>query len=862
MPKFMKTVVLSIVVLVVVATVGIWFGHELLQPAKHAHAATSLPYNATANGPYSVQGNKIVGANGQQYIFHGVGRDGLEYNCSGEGPLDQQHLAYMGQGTNASGVTYWGANTVRLPLSEGFWLHGAPGFPCSSPQYQLTVKQTIDTLTALKLNVIIDLQWTDAGGQSGQGGGGWAMPDADSVTFWQQVAPIYKSYSNVLFEAYNEPHPASWSCWATACTISNDTNTSEDCQCQKTLSYPSVGMQALVTTIRNTGANNIILVGGMNWGFDLSQIATYHITGSNIVYDTHPYPYADKVSTTWDAAFGHISATYPVISAESGEYDCGSSYESQLLPYFDAHQIGWVAWSWVSKGAVCNYPQLVTDYNGTPSANTGQYIYQYLHSYAPSTSAVNKIWYFAEGRVGAGFQEYLTLNNPDPANDCAVTLNYLLEGGNPASKTITVPHATRVTDSVNGDLNVAYNQAIGVSVSTIASVNNSITPGCTGVVVERPMYFSWHGVNSGSDVMGATHLGTNFYFGDVPSGSGYTSYITILNPPGAQPAVVTATYYLGGKSVGVPQSVTVQPGTRGTLAPSTAGFSTAHVSAVVTSTQPVMVERPDYFNNINAGNAHTISGATSVVGVQTLSNDWLFAEGYTGGSFQEYLAIANLDTKAKAPANVTITIEYPDGSTQTYPMTVNSMDQIIWNVNAMAPAGNISAEVASTGAQIVVEREMYFQYNHTIQANGGFQVITSGGTDVIGQPGPASKTGYAFAEGFSRNNYNEWLTLQNPTNTDEAMNIVMVNGYGRIYRPLGVVVHAHSRYTIDVSALVLQNMVQPGDDHRGYEVSMTVQTTVTGAYFVAERPMYWNTGSPSIGGTAGGSDVIGYTQGA
>ena len=104
--------------------------------------------------------------------------------------------------------------------------------------------------------------------------------------------------------------------------------------------------------------------------------------------------------------------------------------------------------------------------------------------------------------------------------------------------------------------------------------------------------------------------------------------------------------------------------------------------------------------------------------------------------------------------------------------------------------------------------------------------------------------------------------MQNPTTTDEAMNIVMVNGYGRTYRPLGVVVHAHSRYTMDVSTLVLQNMVQPGDDHRGYEVSMMVQTTVTGAYFVAERPMYWNTGSPSLGGTLGGSDVIGYTQGA
>lgn len=855
-----KFLALSSIVFVVVALAGIWVRPVLFNPHTSAHAAAAtLPYNATANGPYTVHGNMIVGADGKQYIFHGIGRDGLEFNCSGQGPLDSAHLAFMGSGSG-NGGTYWGANTVRLPLSEGFWLHGAPGFPCSSSQYQSTVKQTVDALTALKLNVILDLQWSDAGGQSGQGGGPWAMPDADSVTFWQQVAPIYSGYSNVLFEAFNEPHPASWSCWSGQCTMTNDTGPSNDCQCTKTFTYQSVGMQALVTAIRGSGASNLILVGGMNWGFDLSQIPNNRILGSNIVYDTHPYPYTDKAPSTWDAAFGNISKTYPVISAESGEYDCSSSYMSQLLPYFDAHQIGWSAWSWDIIGNVCGYPQLITDYQGTPAASTGQYIYQYLHSYAPSTNAVSKTWYFAEGRVGAGFTEFLTVNNPDPINDCSVNLQYLLEGGNPVNKTITVTHATRLTESVNGDLYIPSNRSTGVSVSTIATVNTAITPGCNGVVVERPMYFLWHGVNSGSDVVGATKLGTTFYFGDIPTGTGYTSYITILNPPASQTATVTATYYVGGKSVGTPQSVQVTPGTRGTIAPSIAGLP-AHVAAIITSTQPVMVERPDYFSNVSVGNAHTVSGASSVVGVQTLSNDWLFAEGYTGGQFQEYLVISNLDTSAKAAANVTINIEYDTGTNQSYHVTVNSLDQVIWNVNQNAPAGNISAEVTSTGANIVVQRELYFQYNHTIHTGNGFQVITSGGTDVIGQVGPAKQMTYAFAEGFSRNGYNEWLTLQNPTANSESMNIVMINGYGRIYRPTGVVVAPHSRYTMDVSALVLQYMVQSGDDHRGYEVSMTVSTTTNGAYFVAERPMYWNTGSPTVGGTIGGSDVIGYVMG-
>src|SRR5689334_17962788 len=130
------------------------------------------------------------------------------------------------------------------------------------------------------------------------------------------------------------------------------------------------------------------------------------------------------------------------------------------------------------------------------------------------------------------------------------------------------------------------------------------------------MFFNALGTNSGSDVLGMTHLGTTFYFGDVAQGAqhgggSYSSFITILNPVGGQTATVTATYYAGGKQI-TSQSVKVPGGSRGTIFPS--GFS-GRVVAVVTSTQPVAVERPTYFSNINGGNAGTVSGGADVVGV-------------------------------------------------------------------------------------------------------------------------------------------------------------------------------------------------------------------------------------------------------
>ncbi len=857
-----RSVVVSLVALlsIIAGAIGLlpsfnagYVAHAATASAQAQQVQQRKHSSTTANGPYTVKGNKIVDASSNPYLFHGVGRDGLEYDCNGDGFFDATHLAFMGPGTNGSNGIYWYANTVRLPLSEGFWLKGAANRNCTASGYQALVKSVVTSLTNMHLNVMLDLQWSDAGGQSGDGGGPWAMPDNDSVTFWQQVATAYKGYSNVLFEVFNEPHPASWSCWKSGCSVTKDTSYSNDCGCTKTFNYTAVGMQTLVTAIRNTGANNLAIVGGMNWAFDLSQIPTYTITGSNVVYDTHPYNYADKQPSTWPAAFGNISNTYPVISAESGQYDCGISFMSQLLNYLEAHNIGWLAWAWALQGQPCTYPQLIMDYNGTPAQNMGFLVYQQLRRDAgvstQPASPVNKTWYFAEGKVGQGFNEYLTLSNPDPLNNCNVQLNYLIQGGSPKTVNLTVPHSSRVTESVNHDLGIS---SPGSSTSYAVSTIVNVTGGCNGIVAERPIYFNYHGINSGNDVMGATSLGTTFYFPDVPSGSGYTSYLTILNPQNSQ-ANITATYYANGSQVGQ-QTLQVPANTRGTISPGSISLP-AHTAVVVTSNQPVLVERPDYFYNINAGAAGTISGGNVVTGVQNLSNDWLFAEGFTGNSsqphWQENLVIANVDP-ANATASVTITLEFTNGTTKQAAISLGAKSQYIYNVNSAAPQSSVSADVSSSGAKIVVERELFFQYSHTVSAPNGFSLSAKGSTDVIGQPGPAGKTIYTFAEGYTAPNFNEWLTLQNPTGTNELIYITLTNGLGQIYSPGGISVAAHSRSTVDITQMVLQHMYS-GTNTNGYSISMTVQTYAAGAVFVAERPEYWN-----HSGTQGGSDVLGF----
>jgi hypothetical protein len=185
-----------------------------------------------------------------------------------------------------------------------------------------------------------------------------------------------------------------------------------------------------------------------------------------------------------------------------------------------------------------------------------------------------------------------------------VNITYLLGNGAPAgtqpiTESVNISTSTRFTEFVNHDLNAAGllpTPASSVEVSTIVQVDPHDT-NCNGVVAERPMYFTnFQGVSSGTDVVGATQLGKSFYFADMPTVAGYHSYITILNPPNGQSANIAATYYQGGQAINsTPQTLVVAPGTRGTIIPPA---SNAHMSAVVTSDQPVMVERPSYFSSI------------------------------------------------------------------------------------------------------------------------------------------------------------------------------------------------------------------------------------------------------------------------
>ncbi len=475
------------------------------------------------------------------------------------------------------------------------------------------------------------------------------------------------------------------------------------------------------------------------------------------------------------------------------------------------------------------------------------------------TSPANTTWYFAEGSVGNGFQEYLTLQNPSVNQSATVNITYLFE--NKASVVVShvVPASSRATVSVNQDLHVLKPTDPQQALSAIVQVINN----GPGIVVERPMYFSHNGIQSGTDVMGATNPQSAYYFPSVDTrntGRTYLSYLTLLNPSTTQTANVTVTYYTGAcgqssQSACPTQTVAIAPLHRGTATPLSLNLY-QQTSASVMSDHSIVVERPTYFKDTiaNAGGATT--GAASEVGATNPGKDWLFAEGYTGSNFQEYLTLANFGTTA---TSADITLEYDNGHRQAITVSVPALSHIYFDVNHAnaAPSGTCdtnpchtstasSVEVTSA-ANIVVDRLMYFH-------KGSAKI--SGATETVGEAGPAVHSVYAFAEGYTAGSFDEYLTLQNPTMNDETVAVTLfVDTYVLQEQ---VVVKAQSRKTVSINSLVVpiaQVYDNMGPD--SYSVSLTVQALGSNAKIVAERPMYFN-----FHGDPGGTDVLGYTQNA
>ncbi|HEY4186330.1 MAG TPA: glycoside hydrolase family 5 protein [Polyangia bacterium] len=305
----------------------------------------AAPTQPVAPGGYYVNGNTICTPAGRPHLLHGVDRPSLEWSTTGEN-LSQADFALMAT---------WNANVVRIALNQDFWLSASPQF---GPGYAAAVDDAVTWAETAGLDVILDLHWSDAGvlgncTSTQTTSCQQNMADLNSMTFWSEVAARYQNDGRVMFELYNEPHDISWSTWRDGGPVNG---------------YQAVGMQQLYDTIRGTGAQNLVLIGGVGWAYDLSGIETYRVTGYNIAYATHPYDTSGRLPTMWDHSWGYLTRTDPVVVTEFGALNdatCATGYSAELIQYADANAASWTAWAWFPGG--CKFPAIINDWTGAPS---------------------------------------------------------------------------------------------------------------------------------------------------------------------------------------------------------------------------------------------------------------------------------------------------------------------------------------------------------------------------------------------------------------------------------------------------------------------------------------------------------------
>ncbi len=262
-----------------------------------------------------VVGSQLLDANGQPARLRGVNCAGLEWSSDADGRMPR---------TVEVAVQDWHANLIRLPLCQDRWFGRTPEQNDGGAGYRALVRQLADFCAANDAYLLLDLHWSDAG-QWGRHIGQHDLPDRNSVAFWQDVAPAFKDDPAVLFDLYNEPSHVDWDEWYHGGPI-----TETDQKTGTTLTYDAVGLPALVTAIRATGAKNVIVAGGINWAYELEGIVPgrelQDPAGNGIIYAVHPYPHAyarigRETIAQWVARMEPFARRFPIIVSEFGSLE-------------------------------------------------------------------------------------------------------------------------------------------------------------------------------------------------------------------------------------------------------------------------------------------------------------------------------------------------------------------------------------------------------------------------------------------------------------------------------------------------------------------------------------------------------------
>ncbi|MEW6552701.1 MAG: hypothetical protein AB1384_00250 [Actinomycetota bacterium] len=195
-------------------------------------------------------------------------------------------------------------------------------------------------------------------------------------------------------------------------------------------------------------------------------------------------------------------------------------------------------------------------------------------------------YFFAEGYTRDGFDTWLTLQNPGNGS-IAVEARFMLSGMLPIDRTYPVPAGSRCTINVNSEVGA------GMDVSVRLRSKHEF-------YAERPMYFDYKGGvpgyawDGGHVSAGAIAPARDWYFAEGCTRGGFEEWLCVQNPNDKKIAIsvdyITAGGYVLRKDYAAEASSRISIFVNGDVGPD------QDVSAHVHCDDPIVVERPMYFN--------------------------------------------------------------------------------------------------------------------------------------------------------------------------------------------------------------------------------------------------------------------------
>jgi uncharacterized protein (TIGR03437 family) len=267
-----------------------------------------------AAGPYQVDGNRILDARGRAYLVRGtelptltlkdsdIAGDGKEF-----GAFSPSSLISIRQRLNM--------NAVRLPVNPLEYQEDSA--------YRARLLEVVESANAFELLVILAV---DPDGP---------LSPQTLAQFWTRCAGDFKHHPNVFFAVAPAPGmraDSGWSLWQSA-------------------------MQALVEAVRSGGAQQPVLLAGLQPdGFD-GVTPSLQVHDRNVIYEATPRYATTRTDADRWRQFGSLSTRAPVLvndmdpqldrnSAECaafpGDPGAATRLVQENLAYFDAHQVSWV----------------------------------------------------------------------------------------------------------------------------------------------------------------------------------------------------------------------------------------------------------------------------------------------------------------------------------------------------------------------------------------------------------------------------------------------------------------------------------------------------------------------------------------